>query len=170
MIDVSGQRVQRRGLDHRCDTSSITKPLIHLRAVAQRGRQDPLSAAADSSELRGGAKGTRTPDLLHAMPGRPVARRGQALPGVATACANCGWMWPGVGGCPATLAPNLAPSRLVSRANVRTRAQRSTSPRILRFPSRHSDAAGVDVMPMSRDGSSVTEATSELDPGCRIQL
>ena len=96
----------------------------------------------------GGAEGIRTPDPLHAMEGQAVARRGWASPGMAPACDNYGWMWPGADGRLATLAPNLAPSGFVSRANVRMTANR-TSPRNPEIPSRHRAGAGADVMPMS---------------------
>jgi hypothetical protein len=59
------------------------------------------------------------PDLLHAIQAGSVAGRGQMPPGVSAACADCGRMWPGAAPCLATLAPNLAPSQLVSGANVR---------------------------------------------------
>jgi hypothetical protein len=66
----------------------------------------------------GGAKGIRTPDLLHAIQCRAVAGRGPASPGLPFTCANPGPMWLDAARRLLTLAPNLAPRKLVSSANV----------------------------------------------------
>jgi hypothetical protein len=39
-------------------------------------------------------------------------------PGVPAACNYRGWMWPDIARCRTTLAPNLAPSKPLSKANV----------------------------------------------------
>jgi len=73
-----------------------------------------------ASELRKrGAKGTRTPGLLHAMHIPAVAQCGWTSPCVAFTCGFRGCTWPDVAWCRSTLAPHLAPSELVSAANVR---------------------------------------------------
>jgi hypothetical protein len=82
--------------------------------------KDRFSRSQHASDLRKcGAKGIRTPDLLHAIQARTIARQSQASPGVAAASGNCGWTSPSIGRRLATSAPNLAPSKVVSRANVR---------------------------------------------------
>jgi hypothetical protein len=66
-----------------------------------------------------GAKGTRTPGLLHAIQTRTVAGCGHVSPCVPFTCSDSGWVWPSVALCLAPLAPNLAPRNPVSAANVR---------------------------------------------------
>jgi hypothetical protein len=58
--------------------------------------------------------------LTSCMPYRPrdIAGRSLASLHVPFTSSDCGWMWPGVAGYRATLAPNLAPSKLLSIANV----------------------------------------------------
>ena len=73
-----------------------------------------LLSCGNDVELRG----IRTPDLLHAIQARCVARRRQASLCVPAACSDCGWMWPGAAGCLVTLAPKSAPSQLISTANI----------------------------------------------------
>ena len=80
-----------------------------------------------------GAKGIRTPDLLHAIQGWAVARRSAASPGVPITCGNPGPMWPYVARRLPTLAPNLAPSKLISSANIR-RAEHAAGPPLFPKP------------------------------------
>jgi hypothetical protein len=99
-----------RSCPHRWARSGLLHPGGPLREIPA-----PLSLDchfySNKYTKNGGAKGIRTPDLLHAIQGRLVARRGRASPGVAAACDNYGWMWPGTDGRLATLAPNLAPQK-----------------------------------------------------------
>jgi hypothetical protein len=66
-----------------------------------------------------GAQVIRTPDLLHAIQAPAVAERGRASPYGSFTCDNPGSMWPDVARRLPTLAPDLAPGKLVSSANVR---------------------------------------------------
>jgi hypothetical protein len=59
-----------------------------------------------------------TKDLVR-IQARPMSRGGWTCPGMAAACTNRGWMWPGSAGSLATLAPSLAPSQVISIANIR---------------------------------------------------
>ena len=64
-------------------------------------------------------RGFEPPDLLHATQGRAVAGWGRASACEPFTCGNPGPMWPDVARRLPTLAPNLAPRKLVSDANVR---------------------------------------------------
>jgi len=64
-------------------------------------------------------RGFEPPDLLHATQGRAVAGWGRASACERFTCGNPGPMWPDVARRLPTLAPNLAPRKLVSSANVR---------------------------------------------------
>jgi hypothetical protein len=57
----------------------------------------------------GGAKEIRTPDLLHAIQARPIARWCQTSPYGPFTCGDSGWVWPDAAWQLASLAPNLAP-------------------------------------------------------------
>ena len=98
-----------------------TPEVCQLRVGAENGVTAAVLVFADVCRFR-------TPDLLHAIQGRTVAGRGQESPDVAAACDNCGWMRPCIGGCPTMLAPTLAPSQIVSHANVRMTAQSNVGP------------------------------------------
>ena len=70
------------------------------------------------------------PDLLHVIQAPTVAGRGQVSPRMAITCGVCGSMWPDVARLLPTLAPNLAPSKLISSANepmARTKADQQTA-------------------------------------------
>ena len=77
---------------------------------------DPGNAVVRRRWKRG-AKGTRTPDLLHAIQARTVAKWGQAPHGVPFTCSDFGWARPGVACWLAMLAPSLAPRRPVTIAD-----------------------------------------------------
>ena len=57
-------------------------------------------------------------DLFHPIQGRAIAGRGPASPGTPFTCKDPGLMWPDVARRLPTLAPKLAPSKLISNANV----------------------------------------------------
>ena len=63
---------------------------------------------------------TRTRDLLLRRHSRSVARRCRTSPDVPFRRSDNGWTWPAVALRLWSLAPSLAPSRLVSAANVRS--------------------------------------------------
>ena len=62
------------------------------------------------------------------MQGRAVAGGGPASPGVPFTCGNPGPMWPDIARRLALLAPNLAPRKLVSSANIRQAEQAAGPP------------------------------------------
>src|ERR1700738_4581302 len=72
--------------------------------------------------------GIRTPDLLHAIQARNIAGRGRASPTEPLTCDNPGSMWPDVARRLPTLAPGLAPRKLVSSAKVRRIEQAAGAP------------------------------------------
>jgi hypothetical protein len=85
-----------------------------------QGVKDHFSRSQHAPELRKrGAKGIRTPDLLHAIQARAVAGWGRASACEPFTCGNPGPMWPDVARRLPTLAPDLAPRKLISSANVR---------------------------------------------------
>jgi hypothetical protein len=90
--------------------------LLYFAAVRPSGR---LLSNSEKSSYLGGATGIRTPDLLHAIQTRTVVRCGQTSPWTPFTCGDPGRTWPGAAWCLALLAPNLAPRKLVSSANVR---------------------------------------------------
>src|ERR1019366_9923673 len=70
----------------------------------------------------------RTPDLLHAIQAPASAGWGRASACEPFTCGNPGSMWPDVARRLPTLAPNLAPRKLVSSANVRQVEQAAGPP------------------------------------------
>ena len=73
-----------------------------------------------------------------------MARRCQVWPDVPFHCSGNGWMWPGVALRLWSLAPSLAPRKLVSSANVQTAGTPGTSVKRARksadrLPGQHPD-------------------------------
>jgi hypothetical protein len=113
---------RRRGHRHRpCPATTprgdrVPTPRRASRPVTQVLCRSPASSRSGSQERL--FHRFRIPDLLHAIQAGAVSGRGPVSPGMPFTSSDCGGMWPGIAGCRASLAPDLAPSKFLSIAKV----------------------------------------------------
>ena len=119
--------------------------------------------------LPGGAKEIRTPDLLQAIQTRTVAGCGQMSLCMPFTCGDSGWTWPYVAWRLASLAPNLAPRKLISSANIRwsTRSPNrpSAGPRMGYSPIQHHWYGRARLVLTHGEASSPENSTRIRTPG-----
>jgi hypothetical protein len=105
-----------------CDLLVCTSAQRHERPRVRAKQESRLAATVRiyCSELGSGATGIRTPDLLHAIHARPVARHGPRSPGGDLTCGNNRPMSPIRAWLLCTLAPMLAPRMTRNREGLLT--------------------------------------------------